>query len=168
MKPLYLLRHAKSSWDDPAVPDRERPLAPRGRKATALLAGHIRDAQVAPDLILCSPARRTLETLDGIVAALGRDASIETEEELYGASAGALLERIRAIPGAVPSAMIIGHNPGLQQLAVDLVSAGSAREQLEQKYPTGALATLAIECEWHEVDHGAGTLVNFVRPKDLR
>ena len=87
MKHLYLLRHAKSSWDDPALVDHERPLAPRGEKTTALLKKHLRRKQIAPALVLCSPARRVVETFLGIEPALGEDVSVQAERELYGASA---------------------------------------------------------------------------------
>jgi phosphohistidine phosphatase len=168
MKRLYLLRHAKSSWDDAALADRERPLALRGRAAVALLAAHLDSERVAPALVLCSPARRAQETLEGIAAALGEEASLQTERELYGASATDLLQRLRRISETFPSAMLIGHNPALQDLALSLARPDSRLERVEQKYPTGALAVLTVRGRWSELADGSATLVDFVRPKDLR
>lgn len=167
-KQLYLLRHAKSSWDDPALTDHDRPLAPRGRAATALLAAHLRRRGIAPALVLCSPAQRVAETLEGIAAALGEDVTIQTEQELYGASAADLLERLRRLGDAVPSAMLIGHNPAVQQLAVALGRGDECLTAVERKYPTGALATFALDGEWPELAADTVELVEFVRPKDLR
>jgi phosphohistidine phosphatase len=168
MKLLYLLRHAKSSWEDAGLADRERPLAARGRAATELIATYLRSEGVAPALVLCSPARRAMETLEGIAAALGEDVSVQTEQELYGASAPDLLERLRQIPDTVPSAMLIGHNPAIQQLALGLARPDPLVERIEGKYPTGALATLEHEGRWRELVGGSATLTSFVRPRDLR
>jgi phosphohistidine phosphatase len=166
---LYLLRHAKSSWDDPALADRERPLAPRGRAALRLMAGHLAREGIVPELVLCSPAQRAQETLEGIAAAIGDGADVETEEELYGASADDLLERLQKIPATVSSVMLIGHNPALVELAARLAGDdGEGLERLERKYPTGALATLSFDEGWVRLAPGTGRLVEFVRPKDLR
>ena len=168
MTTLYLLRHAKSSWDDAALPDHDRPLAPRGRRATKLLAGHIHDAGIAPDLVLSSTARRTRETFEGIATAFGDGVEAHFEDALYGASADELLARLQAIPPAVESAMLIGHNPSIARLALRLAADGDALGRISHKYPTGALATLAIPVPWPELGPGAATLADFVTPKDLR
>jgi phosphohistidine phosphatase len=165
MKRLYLLRHAKSSWEDRGLEDHDRPLSPRGRRTTKLVAKYLGRERIAPALVLCSPARRTRETLDGIVAALGDDVSVRVEPELYGASDRVLLERLRAIPDAVPSAMLIGHNPAIQALALSLASSGGELASVERKYPTGALATLTFGGSWRELE--TAELVGFVRPRDL-
>src|SRR3954451_4780007 len=141
MKTLYLLRHAKSSWDHPGLADHDRPLAPRGRQAARLMADHLRAEQIVPALVLCSPARRTQETLEALTAAPGDDVPVRIEEDLYGASEEDLLEHLRALREDLDSAMLIGHNPGIQYLAVNLAAGGEALDQLRQKYPTGALAT---------------------------
>src|SRR3954468_4693715 len=120
MKRLYLLRHAKSSWDEPGLADRDRPLAPRGRKAARLIAEHMRREGIAPELVLCSPARRAHQTLDAILPALGDKATVMVEPELYGASEPELIERLRRLADSVGSAMLIGHNPGIQGLALTL------------------------------------------------
>jgi phosphohistidine phosphatase len=166
MKSLYLLRHAKSSWDAPGLADHDRPLAPRGRRAAKTLAKHIRREGIAPALVLCSPARRARETLAGIAPVLGEDTEVELESDLYGAAEDDLLGRLRAIPETVPSVILIGHNPGIQALALELAS-GPGRERIADKYPTGALATFTFDRSWRELGPRAAELVAYVRPKDL-
>src|ERR1700756_3039432 len=104
---LYVLRHAKSSWDDPGQPDHDRPLAPRGRKAVKLLAEHVAARQIRPDLTLCSTARRTRDTLADIES--GGDVTFEPG--LYAASCADLVARLRTVPDDVRSVMVVGHNP---------------------------------------------------------
>ena len=162
MKRILLLRHAKSSWDDPTLRDHERPLAPRGLRATELIAEHARENAVPVDLVLCSSALRARETLERLDGWLGR-AQTSVEDALYAASDEALLERLRAIPEAVGSVVLIGHNPGLHDLAVDLTREGRRLE----RFPTGALATLAFDGRWSELGSGRARLEGFVKPKDL-
>ena len=164
---LYLLRHAKSSWDDPALADHDRPLAPRGRRAAKLLAEHLQRERIAPDAVLCSSARRARETLEGIAPALGDRDSVHVEPELYGASSGDVLERLRRLPDTVKSAMVIGHNPAVQELTLSLAGSGEEIEQVMRKYPTGALATLAFDGSWRALEPRAARLDGFVTPKDL-
>jgi phosphohistidine phosphatase len=157
---LYVLRHAKSSWDDPGLSDHDRTLAPRGRKATKLLANHLREHDIRPSLVLCSTAVRAQETLQGI----GLDGERSIEKELYTASAGQWIARLNRVPEETESVMAIGHNPALQQLVLAL--AGRS-EQVERKFPTAALATLSLQCSWSEVRPGCAELTGLVRPKDL-
>jgi phosphohistidine phosphatase len=163
---LYLLRHAKSSWDDPSLADGERPLAPRGRRDGKRIAEHLRRLEIEPELVLCSSARRTRDTLELVRQAIG-GATVLVEDELYGASAGELLERIRLVPDEVASVMVIGHNPGLEQLALALASAGEELERLGEKFPTGALATLELADQWDRVAPAGATLTAYVVPKQL-
>jgi phosphohistidine phosphatase len=167
MKRLFLLRHAKSSWDDPRLADHDRPLAPRGRRAAKRIAQHLREERIAPDVVLCSSAGRAQETLERISPALGGDARVEIEPELYGASASELLARLRRLPEEAGSAMLVGHNPAVQELALSLAGSGFERATIEGKYPTAGLATLSFEGPWSELDMGAGELVSFVTPKAL-
>jgi phosphohistidine phosphatase len=166
---LYVLRHAKSSWDEPGLDDHERPLAPRGRRATAALAVYVRANGIRPELVICSPARRTRETLDGVAPGGER----LFEPELYSASAADVLERVRRVPETTGSVMVIGHNPAMQILVLRLAKtgkpavAGSELEAVRAKFPTGALATLSLECEWSELTPGRAALVGLVRPKQL-
>ena len=169
MKLVYLLRHAKSSWSDSGLPDPERPLAPRGRRAAASLVRHLRQEDIRPELVLCSPARRTLETFERIAPAFGERATLLVDDELYGASSEELVHRLQAVPETVSSVMVIGHNPGLQNLAILLAGDGEPRalEQLRTKFPTGALVTLAIPNDWRGVKTGRARVVGFIVPKEL-
>jgi phosphohistidine phosphatase len=168
MRSLYLLRHAKSSWDDPAPSDHDRPLAPRGRRAAELIASHLRREGIVPALVLCSSAVRARETLEGIKPALGDRVEVRVERGLYGVPQRELLDRLHAVPDTVDSVMLVGHNPSVQDLALTLCRQSPALEELELKYPTGALATLVFEGAWRDLEPGAAELHAFVRPKDLR
>jgi phosphohistidine phosphatase len=165
MRTLYLLRHAKSRWDDPGCPDSQRRLAPRGVRDARRVAKHLRGLGVAPELVLCSSAVRTRETLELVLPALGA-APVRFEDELYGAASEVLLERLRTLPEEIGSVLMIGHNPGLQDLALTLVSSEADRARLAAKFPTAALATLAVP-SWR-LDPGDAELVDYVVPKQLR
>lgn len=167
MHTLYLLRHAKSSWVDPTLSDLQRPLAARGRRDAKRIAKHLRRLGDEPELVLCSPAMRTRETLELVRPAIG-SSTIVLEDELYAASSDELLARIRLVPDPVASVMLIGHNPGLQQLALLLASSGDERERLEAKFPTAALATLAVATSWSRLAPTDATLTAYVVPKQLR
>jgi phosphohistidine phosphatase len=168
-KQLFVLRHAKSSWDDPGLDDHERPLAPRGRRAVKLLARHLRDERIEPALVLCSSARRTQETLAGV----DPTGEVAIERALFHADADRLLERLRRVPAETPSVMVIGHNPTLQMLVLRLTGAhGDARlegdlAEVARKFPTAALATLSFESGWSDLGPGGARLTALVRPRDL-
>jgi phosphohistidine phosphatase len=166
VRTLYLLRHAKSSWDAPALPDDQRPLAPRGRRDGKRIAEHLRRQEIEPELVLCSSAARTRETLELLRPALG-GATVLVENELYGASSDQLLARIRLVPDEVASVLVIGHNPGLHELALALAAAGDELERLEEKFPTAALATLTPAEPWGRVAPRGATLTAYVVPKQL-
>jgi phosphohistidine phosphatase len=168
MHTLYLLRHAKSSWADPSLADHERPLAPRGRRDAKRIAAHLVQFEIEPELVLCSTAVRTRDTLALVRPALGPTTRVELEAKLYAASSDELLDCIRALTDAVASAMLIGHNPGLQQLALDLASTGAERERLEAKFPTAALATLELaSTTWSRLSEAGAELTSYVVPKQL-
>jgi phosphohistidine phosphatase len=164
---LFLLRHAKSSWNEPGLEDHERPLAPRGRAAAKLLADHVRINGIRPDQVLVSSSKRTRETLEGV--APGGEVIIEPE--LYGATASGLLQRLRRVPDGTGSVMLIGHNPATQALALELADPSSSDpallESAARKFATGALATLELGCPWSELSPGCAALTGLVRPKDL-
>lgn len=171
---LFVLRHAKSSWDDPGLDDQERPLGPRGQRAVKLLAEHVRAAGVRPVLVLCSSARRTRETLEGVLP--GAESTIEPE--LYDASCATVIKLLRRrVPDETASVMVVGHNPAMHMLVLELVGAGgperddraidSKLEEVRHKFPTGALATLAFECSWSGLAPGCARLAAYIRPKDL-
>jgi phosphohistidine phosphatase len=169
MNELFILRHAKSSWDDPALEDHQRPLAPRGRRAVKLLATHLRSNQIEPVLVLCSSAVRTRETCKSV----SPSGELRIEPELYEASADQVLERLRRIPAAVPSVMVVGHNPAMQMLVLKLADQPVATNDdwkiadVRRKFPTAALATFHFRCAWSELAPGCATLVDLVRPRDL-
>jgi phosphohistidine phosphatase len=169
---LYVLRHAKSSWDDHAAADHERPLSERGRRAVRVIADYLEAKGIEPELVLCSTARRTRETLEG----LGLSGTVMVEHRLYGARSDDLIERLRSLPAGLGSVMLIGHNPALQVLVMRLAAGersgrGEGAEGLEEirrKLPTGALVTLETTDEWAELDVGSAELVDYVRPKGLQ
>jgi phosphohistidine phosphatase len=167
VKQLFLLRHAKSSWDDPGLVDDDRPLAPRGRRAVRLIAEHLGREGVTPALVLCSSARRARETLEGIASTLGEAMPVQIEGELYAASERRLLERLRGVEDGVESVMLIGHNPGVEQLALSLAGGGQNLAILRRKYPTGALATLEFSGRWGDLRTGSAELTDFITPKQL-
>jgi len=160
-KRLFLLRHAKSSWDDPALDDHDRPLSARGRRAASLIGAYLDRQQVDIALVLCSSARRTRETL-ALISAPGE---ICIERELYGVSADQLLARLRRVPDDVAAVMLIGHNPAIHDLAVSL--AASPGDLAARKFPTGALATLTFGGPWHALEPGQADLAGFVTPRQL-
>ena len=170
-KQLFVLRHAKSSWDDPGLEDHERPLAPRGLRAVRVLSEHLTENAINPPLILCSSARRTRETLEG----LGVDGEVSIEEGLYSASAGAVIERLQRVPPDVGAVMVIGHNPAMQMLVLRLTGANGNGgrnvdgdlAEVQRKFPTGALASLVLECGWSELTPGCAKLVDYIRPRTL-
>ncbi len=167
MRTLYLLRHAKSSWDDPELADFDRPLAPRGIDAAKRIAAHMRASGIAPELVLCSPAKRAKETLAGLDNAVA-DARVELNKDIYDATEADLLGVLHPLDPAVSSVMLIGHNPSTQRLALLLCEEGGLLDALRAKYPTAALATLSIDdTEWHELRMGGAELAAFVKPKEL-
>ena len=174
LKTLYLVRHAKSDWEDPALADRDRPLAARGRKAASTLAGHIERSGISPALVLCSPARRTMDTLRLISGSFRDPVEIQVEDELYGAPMGELLRRLRKVPAPTPSVMLIGHNPAIHDLALALTSPGTSRarsvdglKQLKVKFPTGAMASLALPGPWKDLGDEPADLLEFALPREL-
>ncbi len=166
MKRLYLLRHAKSSWSSGVQVDHERPLAPRGVAATERLTRYLHAQGASPRLVLCSSARRTRETLTGIEDGLAGEQHVTIESELYGASTQQLLDRVRQLPDEVESVMVIGHNPGLHELAVMLV--GDQAGTRLAAFPAGALVTLDVQGEsWSSIGESACAIQDYVVPKEL-
>ncbi len=170
MKTLTLFRHAKSDWkDSPVLPDFDRPLAKRGEKAAPEMGEAIRAMGIRPDLILCSPSLRTRQTLDlAKVRAWDNLPEVRYDERLYHTPAPVLMEVLRALPSTVDHAMIVGHNPGLQALAIDLMRTGPkhAVRALEAKFPTAGLASLRLDIRgWPELRAGVGELLFFTTPK---
>jgi phosphohistidine phosphatase len=170
MRTLLLMRHAKSSWDQPGLADVDRPLAPRGRKAAPLIARYLKKQRLIPDLVLCSHALRVRETWQLMTPVLGDALACKTLRSLYSAPPSRLLEPLRRVADEVRILMVIGHNPGLGALAAALAGAGpkKALERLRTKFPTAGLAVVTFEVErWAELAAGTGRLEDFVGPKDL-
>jgi phosphohistidine phosphatase len=157
---LYLLRHAKSSWDDQGLDDHARPLNARGRRAADLLRDHLRREGIRPTLVLCSTARRARETLERVKPV----GVVEFEPELYGATEKSLIERLKRVPEEADSVMVIGHNPTMQQVLLTLTGGDGT---LAEKFPTAALATLTFDAPWSELGPERAELSALVRPKDL-
>ena len=170
MKTLFLLRHAKSSWSEPGLADFNRPLNERGRRAAPLIARHLAHCGLLPDLILCSAALRTRETLALMLPGLACGAVLRIENGLYGADAAALLKRLKRIETEVDCVLLIAHNPGLEDLAARICGGGPEpmRRRMDEKFPTAALAAFAIDAaRWSSLRKGAAILTDFVLPKDL-
>ncbi len=167
MKRLYVLRHAKSAWDDPTLRDRDRPLAPRGRKAAKRMGKWARKHDVRPQLVVCSSAVRARETLHRMLYYLG-EPEVWFEVTLYAASAETLLARVHALPAEVDEAMVVGHNPGVMELVLLLAGPGRLRDRAAANVPTGALAVLELDVgAWGDAAPGAASLTRFVVPREL-
>ncbi len=169
MRQLLLLRHAKSSWDDSKQPDRDRPLTDRGRRAAATMRRAMQQLGLAPDLVLVSPARRTLQTLEALEP-WDDTPLIEHVEALYLATPAQLLAALHDIPETVRSTLVIGHNPGMHDLAQALMAGAQptdASRRLAAAYPTGALAEFTIPGPWLRVGPGAARLARFLTPREL-
>ena len=172
MLTLALLRHAKSSWDNPNSSDFDRPLNPRGQKNAPEAGMALRELGARPDLILCSPAKRTRETLDLVLPHLkGPAPTIQFEEALYHASAGQMLDRLRQTKDSAAAVLLVGHNPGLHALALTLAGSGAAADLalLSERYPTSAIALIRFDVvKWRELAAAKGHLMDFWTPRRLR
>lgn len=169
MKTLTLLRHAKSGWDDPVQRDFDRPLNAKGKRAAALVGRHLKSTGTSFDHVVASPARRVIETIAEV--ARGYAAPIEPawDRRIYLASAATLLEMVHETDDAHDRLLLIGHNPGLEDLVLMLTpdDGGSPRDRVEDKYPTASVAELTFEGSWSALSPGAATFQRFVRPRDL-
>jgi phosphohistidine phosphatase len=168
MHQLHLLRHAKSSWDDD-IDDHVRPLNKRGQEAARLIGETLPRAIGALDLVLCSSAVRTRETAEFALAGLPNTPKILFEDGLYLASDSRLMERLQELDESIDSVMVIGHNPGLHELAVALAAPGSAgfSPLANDKFPTGVRCRFVIGTSWAEIDSTRHRLVDYVTIKSL-
>jgi phosphohistidine phosphatase len=170
VKRLLLLRHAKSDWSDHDLADHDRPLAPRGERAAALVAAYLEQRGSRADVVLCSTARRTRQTLERVLGALASEPRVETVRALYLAEENEILALVRGLDDTAESALVVGHNPGIGALAADLAGSGDPEglERLGERFPTCALADLVFEVKrWRELAPGAARLEAFATPKDL-
>ena len=170
MKTIFLLRHAKSSWDDNSLADHDRPLSQRGRRAAPRIGAHMSGAGYQPDLALCSTSMRTRQTLEAVVSELEVEPAIEFEEDLYLAAPGEMIDLVRSVADTVEALLLVGHNPGTGMLADDLSGFGQAASLnlMRAKFPTAGLAIIELNVDrWKDTVGGCGTLKEFVRPRDL-
>lgn len=170
MKVLTILRHAKSSWDDSNLGDFDRPLNDRGRKAARRIGEEMNQRRMRFDHVVASPAQRVRETLDGVAGGYGGRFETEFNERIYMADVRTLLEAIRSIPDDSARPLLVGHNPGLEQLLARLTSDDEhgLRGRIVGKYPTGALAVVEIPADgWRDVEEGSGRIVELILPRDL-
>jgi phosphohistidine phosphatase len=168
MHMLHLLRHAKSSWKED-VEDRERPLSRRGREAARRVGKHLPAMVGALDLVLCSSALRTRETLDLVLAEFSPRPRSVIDDELYAASQERLIERLRRLAEEDVNVLLIGHNPGLHELAISLAETSSPnfRSLASGKFPTAARASFQVSASWSALGSSRHTLVDYVTPGTL-
>lgn len=170
MRRLILLRHAKSDWSDPDKPDRDRPLNDRGRATAPGVGQYMIRHRLLPDKALVSPAVRTRQTFRLVADAFERPPKETLDPRIYEAEAETLAEVIRQTPASVETLLLVGHNPGLQELALQLVGKGRSetRRSLRDKMPTAALAVIEFDIDdWREVEPGSGRLERFVTPRAI-
>jgi phosphohistidine phosphatase len=167
---LVLLRHAKSSWDNPALQDFDRPLARRGVKAAPRMGKAMQKLEISPDLVLCSTSMRTRETWALASATMPPAPEIRFEDGLYHAHEEALLARVRAIGDEAKTAMIVAHNPGLHDFARAMVADGDPErvQALVRKYPTAGVAVIRFPVSrWRDIAPGSGWLEHFLTPASV-
>jgi phosphohistidine phosphatase len=168
MKSLTLLRHAKSTWDDPVARDFDRPLNRRGRKAARTIGREMRAQGLEYDVVIASPAVRVIETLADVSEGYGSPIEPAYDKRVYLASPATLLELIQTVDDSALRLLVVGHNPGLEQLVSLLAKDGDLKREAAVKYPTATLAEIALPADrWAEVAEGSGDLIRFIRPRDL-
>jgi phosphohistidine phosphatase len=171
LKILGLFRHAKSDWHDPRARDFDRPLNERGRKGAAIMGRHIREHGVSWDRVISSPAIRCAETIEIAVEAAERPFGINWDRRIYLASSATLLDLLREIEGEPRSVLMVGHNPGLEDLIFDLVpddGTSPLRDVVEVKFPTASYAVLELAIDrWADLREPCARLVHLTRPRDL-
>lgn len=166
------MRHAKSSWDDPRLSDHARPLNPRGRAAAAAMRGVMQELGLAPDVVLVSSSRRTLQTLEALEP-WADTPLVEPMDALYLADPPKLLQVLRVTAETARSVLLMGHNPGLHDLAVMLAggelatSPDSGLRRLAEGFPSGALAEFSVAGAWSSLGEGGTRLRRFILPRDL-
>lgn len=169
MKILTLLRHAKSTWDDPVERDFDRPLNGRGRRAASRIGQWLADDGATFDHVRASPAVRVRQTVEGVED--GRRARLDPlfDARIYLASAVTLLDLVQNFEATAATALLIGHNPGIEDLLFLLTrDADPLRGEAELKYPTATVAVLDLTIEtWRDAQAGCATLRHFIRPRDL-
>jgi phosphohistidine phosphatase len=160
MKQLYLLRHAKSSWDNIELDDFDRPLNGRGKRAAPLMGKVIRDKKLKPELVICSSSKRTRQTLKLVLETSELKSAIAFEDRIYEASVDELLAVLKE-QKKVDSILMVGHNPGMESLLAVLTGE-------HEHFPTAALAAIDLNIDkWSAIAGGAGKMHWIIRPRDL-
>ncbi|MET1756766.1 histidine phosphatase family protein [Novosphingobium sp. RD2P27] len=171
MKTLGLFRHAKSDWNDARLRDFDRPLNARGRKGAGLMGLHIRDYGMRWKRILASPAVRVTQTIELAAQAAGESPPLNWDRRIYLASSPTLADILREQDGDPPTILMVGHNPGLEDLIFDLVpddGSSPLRDIVEEKFPTATFAVLELEIEaWSDLTDSCARLLHLMRPRDL-
>lgn len=162
MKSLLVLRHAKSDWDDPEIADQDRPLNKRGRRDAARMGRLLKDEHLLPDLIITSTAKRARETVEGVVDESGYVGAVVTKAVFYLASPATYLRVLREVSDNPSRVMVVGHNPGLEELVQSLTGTSTT-------IPTATLAEISLGLsEWSELGEDTrGDLVALWRPREL-
>lgn len=170
MKTVILLRHAKSDWSDTVQRDFDRPLNTRGKRAAQVMGEWAAREGIGFDMIVASPAVRVVETLDGFLAGYGRSVDVRWDRRIYLASSVTLLDVLRDLPDSADAVLMAGHNPGLEDLVLNLVPDSPEdrlRAEVEIKFPTAAIAVLHFDADaWEELSKPA-KLDGFTRPRDI-
>ena len=166
MKRLVVLRHAKSDWPV-GVADRDRPLGRRGQRDAPAAGRWIAEHVGVPDAVWCSPARRTKETWELLAAQLGGTPPVEFDERIYEASVSDLVEVLRETAKGSSSVLLVGHNPGVQELVLALAGGQRSEVQMlaETKFPTSGVALLDVNGPWRELAAGSARLADFAVPR---
>lgn len=167
MRYLYLLRHAKSLWNDASLQDFERPLSNRGTRDAKKMSEFIKREKISVDLVLCSSAIRTMQTLEEIKSSLGSTANVTIDESLYTFDPERVLARLAQVPPEILAVMIIGHNPAMQAIAASMAKPGALKQRLSAKYPTAALSMIALRNESWNLANPQVSQTDFVAPKDI-
>ena len=170
MKTLTLLRHAKSSWDGPAASDFDRPLSKRGHRAARTIGRELKAQEIGFDAVIASPAARVVETVTDLAEGYGSPIRPAFDPRIYLGSVATLLAVVRETDDAAERLLMVGHNPGLEALAMLLTrdDGNVLRGELATKYPTATLAEIALPIDhWRDAAAGTGALARFIRPRDL-
>jgi phosphohistidine phosphatase len=168
---LTLFRHAKSGWDDPVARDFDRPLNRRGEKAAITVGKWVKDNGLTFDHVVASPAVRVIDTIDQFVKGTGERIDPNWDRRIYLASSATLMDVLREQSDEYKSVLMVGHNPGMEDLVFDIVpddGSSPLRDVVWEKYPTAAIARMDLDIDsWANIDRKCGKLTHFVRPRDL-
>lgn len=171
VKKLTLLRHAKSGWDDPVARDFDRPLNARGKRAAHRIGEYLRAHDIHYDHIVASPAIRVVETLEHLSEGVGETVAPAWDKRVYLASAVSLLDVVHEVDDSHDSVLLVGHNPGLEDLVLMMVPdrpGDEARDQIEEKLPTASIVEISFPVDrWEDIRPNSGLVSRFVRPRDL-